>query len=109
MGTKSSVNVQTDYALEDIMIGHSFQEMVVSDGDPKRLVSDYSKMSDTEPYPVWYPSRTGVHETEEKIPPRSFGPLETARPAVEFWPTFPGPGPAQSKPVNDGACVCDST
>lgn len=72
--TKSSVNVQTDYALEDIMIGHSFQEMVVSDGDPKRLVSDYSKMSDTEPYPVWYPSRTGVHETEEKIPPRSFGP-----------------------------------
>jgi len=73
--TKSSVNVQTDYALEDIMIGHSFVDLQEPAGtDARRIVVDYAKMSETEPYPVWYPSRTGVHETDEKPPPKSYGP-----------------------------------
>lgn len=75
--TKSSVNVQTDYALEDILIGHSFVDLQLDEseeGDPRRVVVDYSRMSDTEPYPVWYPSLTGVYETEEKPPPKSYGP-----------------------------------
>ena len=77
--SKSSVNVQSDYELQDIMIGHAFCDMQTrnngKDGKGRRLiVSDYSKMSDTEPHPVWYPAHTGVHEMEEKPPPRTFGP-----------------------------------
>jgi len=72
--TKSAVNVQTDYALEDIMIGHSFKDLQEpAEADSKHIVVDYSKMSQTEPYPVWYPSLTGVHETEMNPPPKSFG------------------------------------
>ena len=59
--TKSSVNLQTAYSLEDIMIGHGFKNQVTVDPDTKVMVSDYSKMSDTEPYPVWYPALTGSY------------------------------------------------
>jgi inward rectifier potassium channel len=89
--TKSSVNVQTEYAVEDIMIGHTFQNQVsIPDEDTpddpsmsrklKRYlaalgrrknktavrvaISDYSKMSDTEPYPVWYPALAGAYGKE---------------------------------------------
>merc|ERR1712238_230108 len=39
--TKSAVNVQADYALEDILIGHAFQDMEAPCAeDPQRFVSD---------------------------------------------------------------------
>ena len=38
-----------------------------------KVVVDYSRLSETEPYPVWYPSRTGVYEVEEKPKPKEFG------------------------------------
>jgi len=59
--TKSSVNVQTEYAVEDILIGHAFKNQVSIDEETKVAVSDYSKMSDTEPYPVWYPALAGAY------------------------------------------------
>lgn len=59
--TKSSVNVQTEYALEDILIGHNFKNQVFHDREKRVIKSDYAKMSDTEPYPVWYPALKGVY------------------------------------------------
>jgi inward rectifier potassium channel len=66
--TKATVNVQSEYAVEDILIGHSFVSMNSMDLDAGLLVSDYSKMSDTEPYPVWYPARRGAYDTGDLIP-----------------------------------------
>lgn len=64
--TKSSVNVQTEYAVADIMVGHSFQNQVSVDEEKRIDVSDYSKMSDTEPYPVWYPALAGAYADRSK-------------------------------------------
>lgn len=71
--TKSSVNVQTEYALEDILIGHTFQNVVEKDpdakpgevGDPRNTVRNFEKLSQTEPYPVWYPARTGTYAEDQ--------------------------------------------
>jgi Inward rectifier potassium channel C-terminal domain len=64
--TKASVNVQTEYDLEDIMIGHAFVDLVeVDKNDPKLAVEDYHKISDTEPYPVWYAAKQGVYAEEQ--------------------------------------------
>jgi inward rectifier potassium channel len=65
--TKSSVNVQTAYAVEDIMIGHTFKNQVSIDPETKVMISDYSKMSDTEPYPVWYPALAGAYGKHHHI------------------------------------------
>jgi len=60
--TKSSVNVQEMYALEDILIGRSFQNLLTFDPYDKNIaISDFSKMSDTEPYPVWYPAKKNAY------------------------------------------------
>jgi len=59
--TKSSVNVQTAYAIEDILIGHTFKNQVSIDLETRVISSDFSQMSDTEPYPVWYPARAGAY------------------------------------------------
>ncbi len=83
--TKASVNVQTQYGVEDIMIGHWFQSLMHFDDSDTHAtmknkqkwaknnhksrrvcISDYSKMSDTEPYPVWYPAKAGAYDTTEK-------------------------------------------
>ena len=64
--TKASVNVQTEYDLEDILIGHQFENMVQIDpNDPKVAIENYAKMSNTEPYPVWYPAKAGVYAEEQ--------------------------------------------
>ena len=72
--TKSSVNLQTEYALEDILIGHSFQPLVSFDKEGRVATSDYSKMSETEPYPVWYPARSGSYDTRGRTAVKSFKP-----------------------------------
>jgi inward rectifier potassium channel len=59
--TKSSVNVQTEYALEDILIGHTFKTIHEATDDPQVTVRDFAKLSDIEPYPVWYPARAGAY------------------------------------------------
>ena len=52
--------MQTEYALEDILIGHSF--VSVESIDESNVTSeDYSKMSDTESYPVWYPAKSDAY------------------------------------------------
>ena len=72
--TKSSVNLQTEYGLEDILIGHSFQSEVSFDKEGRHATSDYSKISETEPFPVWYPARAGSHDTSDRPTVRSFKP-----------------------------------
>jgi len=72
--TKSSVNVQTEYALEDILIGHAFQNQVSLDLETRVATSDYSKMSDTTPYPVWYPAKAGAYVTGEDVKTKTFKP-----------------------------------
>ena len=59
--TKSTVNVQTEYSLEDILIGHRFQNEVFFDEENRVCTSDYSKMSETDPSPVWYPAQSGAY------------------------------------------------
>jgi len=59
--SKSSVNIQTNYALEDILIGHTFKDMLSLDLETLVATSDFSKISDTESYPVWYPALAGVY------------------------------------------------
>lgn len=72
--TKASVNKETEYGVEDIMIGHSFQPLMTMEDDDRVCVSDYSKMSDTEPYPVWYPAKTGAYDTSERSQVKVFKP-----------------------------------
>lgn len=99
--TKSPVNVQTEYGVEDILIGHTFVNLATTTNKPlnqskvakftrriRRLtqrcgsrynvpttrVFDFGKLSDTEVYPVWYPSRTGAHGNEKPPTIRSFKP-----------------------------------
>ena len=66
--TKSTVNVQSEYGVEDILIGHNFVSMNTIDEDGV-FTSDYSKLSQTEPYPVWYPARKGAYDTGDLIAP----------------------------------------
>lgn len=72
--TKSAVNVQTEYALEDIMIGYNFQNQVTYDEDAKVATTDFAKLSVTEPYPVWYPARTGAYDTSARVAVKIFKP-----------------------------------
>lgn len=65
--TKSTVNVQTEYGIEDILIGHSFLNVVTMTEDGRCATSDYSKMSETEGYPVWYPAKAGAYDTGDLI------------------------------------------
>jgi len=65
--TKSTVNVQTEYGIEDILIGYSFLNVVTMSEDGRCATSDYSKMSETEPYPVWYPAKAGAYDTGDLI------------------------------------------
>lgn len=71
--TKSTVNVQEEYGLEDVMIGHTFVSIMHYDKERKINVWDFGKISDTEPNPVWYPAKAGVHETEKPPPRKIFG------------------------------------
>jgi len=64
--TKSSVNVQTEYALEDILIGHTFQNVTTRDEttNPPKYIADFAKLSLIEPYPVWYPALSGIYSED---------------------------------------------
>jgi hypothetical protein len=73
--TKSTVNVQTEYNLEDIMIGHAFVNQSTLDEEEKVMIWDYKKMSTVEPYPVWYPAKAGVYDTAKPPPRKSYGPI----------------------------------
>jgi len=71
--TKATVNVQSEYGIEDILIGHSFISMNDTASVPGVVISDFSKMSETEPYPVWYPARRGAYDTGDLLPkPKSW-------------------------------------
>ena len=44
------------YMPEDILVGHRFQDQIDYDPEKRTLVIDYSKMNETVPHPVWYPT-----------------------------------------------------
>jgi hypothetical protein len=67
--------VQEQYELEDILIGHAFVNEMHFDDEEKIHVWDFSKLSDTEPYLVWYPAKAGVYDTDQPPPPKTFGPF----------------------------------
>jgi inward rectifier potassium channel len=76
--TKSTVNVQEEYGLEDVLIGHAFTNLMFFDEiveERKVNIWDYSKMSDIEPCPVWYPAKAGVYDTEKPTGRKSYGPF----------------------------------
>ena len=73
--TKATVNVQAEYGVEDILIGHSFVAMNSVDLSAGLVVSDFAKISSTNPYPVWYPARRGAYDTGDVIRnAKSWGP-----------------------------------
>lgn len=53
--TKSPITAHATYLLEDIMIGHAFEDQISWSSETRELVVDYGKLSDTKPAPVWYP------------------------------------------------------
>lgn len=54
--TKTMITEQTAYQVEDILIGHVFQDQIELDTKTNTIVFDFAKMNSTEPCPVWYPS-----------------------------------------------------
>lgn len=61
--TKTGINVQTGYGIEDMLIGHNFQDQVSIDAETHTVICDYAKMNETVPHPVWYPAKAGVYKT----------------------------------------------
>jgi hypothetical protein len=55
--TKGEVFAQTAYGVEDIMIGHRFEDQAVWNADTKTGHFDFAKMSSTIPSLVWYPKQ----------------------------------------------------
>jgi hypothetical protein len=56
--TMGQVFAQTSYQVEDIMIGHRFEDQAVWDKDTNKGHFDYAKMSSTMPSHVWYPKQS---------------------------------------------------
>ena len=61
--TKSPLSAQSAYMIEDILIGHAFEDQIELervDIGGRQVTIDYAKLSSTFPSPVWYPkpSRT---------------------------------------------------
>ena len=54
--TKSPINAHAAYLVEDVMIGHAFEDQVSWNSETRELVMDFAKLSSTKPAPVWYPS-----------------------------------------------------
>jgi inward rectifier potassium channel len=53
----AAVFEHTIYQVEDIMIGHRFKDQVTWDKETGEIRCDYSKMNETVPHPVWYPTK----------------------------------------------------
>ena len=53
--TKAPISAHAKYLLEDIMIGHAFEDQISWSSETRELVVDYAKLSNTKPAPVWYP------------------------------------------------------
>lgn len=58
--TKSPITAHTGYELQDVMIGHGFEDQIAWDNETKIVMIDHSKLSNTKPSPAWYPRRTRV-------------------------------------------------
>ncbi|CAJ1948873.1 unnamed protein product [Cylindrotheca closterium] len=58
--TKNEVFGQAVYHLEDIMVGHRFEDQVTWDAGTRTAFIDYSKMSSTTLSMVWHPKSTGT-------------------------------------------------
>ena len=53
--TMAPINAQTSYMIEDVLIGHAFEDQIDWDQDAGIVTIDYAKLSATYPSPVWYP------------------------------------------------------
>lgn len=53
--TKSPITAQAGYQVQDVLIGHCFQDQIDWDNATHQIVVDYAKMNETRPHPVWYP------------------------------------------------------
>ena len=74
--TKATVNVQAEYGIEDLLIGHSYVSLSSEDLNTGLTVWDFSKISATVPFPAWYPARRGAYGTGDLTRnTKSWGPL----------------------------------
>eukprot|EP00980_Cylindrotheca_fusiformis_P004251 scaffold918_cov126-Cylindrotheca_fusiformis.AAC.30 len=59
--TKGEIFAQTAYQVEDIMVGHRFEDQVVWEKESRKGYFDFAKMSTTVPSVVWYPKPTNIY------------------------------------------------
>lgn len=73
--TKGEVYSQTQYKVEDILVGHKFVDLAVWDPKTRSGVFDYAKFSETEPSHVWYPApgASGISSRHLSIPDETEG------------------------------------
>ena len=58
--TKVGICELSTYGLQDVLVGHCFQDQISFDEKTKTIICDYSKMNETMPSPVWYPPRKSI-------------------------------------------------
>ena len=56
--TNGNVSKQAYYEVQDLMIGHRFEDQTSFDVPTRTFSFDYSKMNRTKPAYVWYPSKS---------------------------------------------------
>lgn len=54
--SKQDIDFQTEYEMQDLMVGHAFVDQMEYNRETRVLTCDYGKLSQTEPWPVWYPT-----------------------------------------------------
>lgn len=63
------------FQVQDIMVGHCFEEQAVWDPKTRSGHHDYSKLSQTKPSFVWYPNPAEVNEYDDiRLAPPSWTP-----------------------------------
>lgn len=64
--TKGEVYAQTTYHVEDVLVGHAFEDQAIWDKDVLTGTFDYAKMSKTRPSFAWYPQKKDILECDDE-------------------------------------------
>ncbi|CAJ1948881.1 unnamed protein product [Cylindrotheca closterium] len=65
--TKGEVYAQTRYQVEDLLVGHAFEDQAIWETAIQTAVFDYDKMSSTRPSFVWYPQKKDILDCGDAV------------------------------------------
>lgn len=65
--TKGEIYAQDTYSVQDVLVGHSFEDQVTYGAELRKGLFDYAKMSCTRPSLVWYPQKNDNLECDEEV------------------------------------------